>query len=102
MTIKVLVKIKGKNKNTVMIHAYDEKANHAICDHWPRPGDEWEVQERDIEKFTDLLWGRRCLRCVNKLNKQAKPQTRVTSVRAQKVLDAWERWTGQPHKRSQA
>jgi len=98
MTVKVLVKVRGKRKNRAVIHLYDAENGCALCRSWPRPGGAWEVQE--IESFPS--GAACCWHCKAKQLRAAglpsPPKKPRKPTRRQRELEAWERWTALPYK----
>ncbi len=63
--MKVLVKVKGRKKNSTATHVYNEETDSALYRPWPKPGEQWEVQE--VESFEDVRYGLQCWHCQAKL-----------------------------------
>ena len=63
--MKVLVKVRGYSPKLASVHAYDADAGHALCSKWIAPGRDWEVQEHDVERITQIP--RYCSHCEQRL-----------------------------------
>lgn len=90
--MKVLVKTGGEKKWRAKVHFYDAENDRALCPCYAGgPNDlDWEVQERDVERFSQIE--NHCCHCrVLLIPKPCKPTAR--KLRHAEELKKLKRWT---------